>query len=66
MATRARMYVCMAATVLLAFAYTRIAGDWSDVAYFAGMAALIAIVASAGNFWLEFAPDGAFRREPRA
>jgi hypothetical protein len=65
MATRARMYACMAVTVLLAFAYTRIAGDWSDVAYFAGMAGLIAIVGAAGNSWIEFAPDGAFRRKPR-
>jgi hypothetical protein len=59
------MYVCMVATVVLAFAYSRVAGDWSDVAFFAGMAGLIAIVGTASNFWIEFAPDGAFRRERR-
>jgi hypothetical protein len=65
MSVRVRKYIVMAVVVALAFAYSRVSSGWDDLAFFAGMAGLIATVGTLGNFWIEFAPDGAFRRKPR-
>jgi hypothetical protein len=65
MRMRSRKYLWLAVTIVVAFAYARAAGDWSDVAFFAGMAGVIAVIVIAGNVFIELAPDGAFRRRPR-
>jgi hypothetical protein len=51
--------------VLVAFVYTRLAGEWSEPAFYAGGAGLIALLCALGLPWIEFAPDGAFRKQPR-
>jgi hypothetical protein len=66
MSMRARKYAWVAVTIVVAFAYSRAAGDWADIAFFAGLAGVVAFVAIAGNVFIEFAPDGAFRRRSRA
>jgi hypothetical protein len=66
MSMRSRKCVWLVVTVLLALAYTRVAGGWDDVAFFAGLAGVVAFVSIAGNVFTEFAPDGALRRERRA
>jgi hypothetical protein len=66
MSRRARHYVVTGATVVLAIVYARLAGAWSDAEYYGGAAGLIVLVGAFGLPWLEFAPDGAFRRRPRA
>jgi hypothetical protein len=66
MSKRARFYFVAVLAGVLGFAYGKLSGGWSDIALVAGMAGLIAMIGTAGNFWLEFAPDGAFRRKPRA
>jgi hypothetical protein len=66
MTKRGRNYVVMAISAVLGFVYGKLSGDWSDVVFVAGLAAVIATIGAAGNVWLEFAPDGAFRRKPRA
>jgi hypothetical protein len=66
MSMRARKYVWLAVTVLLALIYARISGAWGDVTFTAGFAGVVAFVAIAGNVFIESAPDGAFRRERRA
>jgi hypothetical protein len=65
MRKRNRNYVMMAVTVLVAFLYTRIAGDWSDVAFYGGAAGVLVLLLLIGLPWLEFAPDGAFRKQPQ-
>jgi hypothetical protein len=60
MSTRARKYVVLVATVLLALGLTRFGRDWSDVEFYAAAAGLIVAIVTVGNFWIEFAPDGAF------
>jgi hypothetical protein len=62
MSVRVRSYVVMVATVVVALAYTLIGRGWSDVAFYAGLAGLIAVVVIVGNLWTELGPDGAFRR----
>ena len=66
MSMRFRKYVWLAVTLLVSLAWTRVAGDWSDVAFFTVGAGVLAVVVLAGLFWIEFAPDGAFRRQSRA
>jgi hypothetical protein len=62
MSTRARKYVLAAIVMVLAYAYARLGGDWSNLAFYAGGAGLLALVGVGGCFWIELAPDGAFRR----
>ena len=54
----------MAASALAGLVYARIAHDWDLGAFLAGEAVVILLVGSVGLPWLEFAPDGAFRRRP--
>jgi hypothetical protein len=61
---RARFYVVLAVIVPIALAYSRLSSDWGSVAFFAGLAGLITVIGLVGNSWIEFAPDGAFRRRP--
>jgi hypothetical protein len=65
MSKRARNLIVVAISAVLGFAYGKLSGDWSEVAFVAGLGGLIATIGGAGMFWLEFAPDGAFRRAPR-
>jgi hypothetical protein len=62
MTMRARSYVVLAIAVVSAFAYTRMTRDWSEVAFYAGGAGVIALLVIAGNLWIELAPDGSLRR----
>jgi hypothetical protein len=68
MRKRGRHYVVSAITVLLALALSRIAHatGWSDAELYAAAAALIVVICLVGTSWVEFAPDGAFRRRPQA
>jgi len=66
MSMRARKYVVLAITVVIAAVYGRVASDWTLVELLAGEAVLIALVGGIGLPWMEFAPDGAFRRRPQA
>jgi hypothetical protein len=63
MSKRARHYVVMVATVCLALGLSRLGREWSDVGFYAAVAGLVVVIGLAGNFWIEFAPDGAFRRQ---
>jgi hypothetical protein len=65
MSKRARFYFVAMIAAVLGFAYGKLSGEWSGVPFVAGLAAVVLVVVTAGNFWLEFAPDGAFRRKPR-
>lgn len=65
MRVRTRTYVIMVAAVVVAFLYTWLAGDWRQLAFYGGGAGLIALICVLGLPWIEFAPDGAFRRQPR-
>jgi hypothetical protein len=64
MSKRARHYVVLALTVVLGVALGLLAraGTWSDVEAYAATAGLIVVIGLVGLPWLEFAPDGAFRR----
>ena len=62
MTKRSRRYVMLAVAATSALAYTRLAREWSEFAFYAGGAGVIALLVIAGNLWLEFAPDGSFRR----
>ena len=65
MTTRARFYVMLAVTVVSALIYTRVADDWSETAFYAGGAGVIAVLVVVGLPWIELARDGALRRPPR-
>ena len=65
MTLRTRKYVVVAVTVVIAAVYSRIAGHWSDVEFYGGGAALLVLICSVGLPWMEYAPDGAFRRRPQ-
>jgi hypothetical protein len=56
----------MAASALAGLGYARIAHGWDLGAFLAGEAVVIMLVGGVGLPWLEFAPDGAFRRRPEA
>jgi hypothetical protein len=64
MSKRARHHVVLAVTVVLGAALGLLSriGDWSDVEAYAATAGLIVVIVLVGLPWLEFAPDGAFRR----
>ncbi len=66
MRLRTRKYVLMVVAAIAGFTYARISRDWSDVAFYAGLAGVVALVGAVGLPWIEFAPDGAFRRRPQA
>jgi hypothetical protein len=62
MRKQSREYVVLVITVLAGVAYSLLAGGWADAAFHGGGAGLIAVIVLAGLPWIEFAPDGAFRR----
>jgi hypothetical protein len=66
MRQKTREYVLLVITVLAAVVYSLLASGWSDAAFYAGGAGLLAVIVLVGLPWLEFAPDGAFRRRPQA
>jgi hypothetical protein len=66
MSLRTRKYVLTAITVLLAAVYGQLAGGWNDPQYYGGAAGVLVLILAIGLPWLEFAPDGAFRRKPQA
>jgi hypothetical protein len=55
----------MAVSAVAGLVYARIARDWSFAAFLAGEGAVVALIVLIGLPWLEFAPDGAFRRRPQ-
>ena len=61
---RSRKYVALAVTVLVAAIYSRLANGWDDLLFYAGAAGLLVVIALVALPWMEFAPDGAFRRDP--
>jgi hypothetical protein len=67
MSTRARFYVVAVVCALAPAPLTLIAkaGEWSNVAFYGTGAVLLLVICAVGMFWVEMAPDGAFRREPR-
>jgi hypothetical protein len=66
MMLRTRKYVALAITVLAAAVYGRLAGGWDDLQYYGGAAVLLVIIVFVALPWMEFAPDGAFRRGPQS
>jgi hypothetical protein len=66
MSLRTRKYVLAVITLLLGALYAQLAGGWGDLQYYGGAACVLAFIALIGLPWLEFAPDGAFRRRPQA
>ena len=66
MKLRTRKYVSFAVTVLVAAVYSRLAAGWDDLAYYAGAAGLLVVIGLVALPWMEFAPDGAFRRRPQS
>lgn len=61
---RARHYAMTGIVVLVAALFARLAGHWSDLAFYATGAGILAVMVVVGMFWLESAPDGAFRGGP--
>jgi hypothetical protein len=66
MSRKRREYVVLVIALLAGVAYGLLSLDWSDVAFYGGEAGLIVLIVLAGLPWMEFAPDGAFRRRPRS
>jgi hypothetical protein len=66
MRRRTRWYVLLTFAVLMVFVYSRFTRDWSDAAYYGGAAGVMLLVGAVGFPWMEFAPDGAFRRRPQS
>jgi hypothetical protein len=66
MILRTRKYVLTVIVVLAAAGYGQLAGGWNDVQYYAGAAGLLALILLVGLPWLEYAPDGAFRKRPQS
>ena len=66
MRLRTRKYVLLLVGVLVIGIYSRFTGGWSDLEYYAGAAGLGVLIGAVGLPWLEFAPDGAWRRRPQA
>jgi hypothetical protein len=48
------------------FVYSRISRDWSFATFLAGEAAVVVVIGCLGLPWMEFAPDGAFRKQARS
>jgi hypothetical protein len=67
MSLRTRKYVLVLVAVVLTLALSRLAraGDWGEAEFYAAVAGLIAVVVLVGLPWMEYAPDGAFRRRPQ-
>jgi hypothetical protein len=63
---RARKYVVLAITVVIGAIYGQVAGDWARLELYVGEAVLIVLICGVGLPWMEYAPDGAFRRQPQA
>ena len=66
MSKRTRHYVWLVVCVIAGLVYGRISRDWSFDAFYAGFAGVVAVVGLIGLLWMEFAPDGAFRRRPQS
>jgi len=62
MSVRARTYVAMACTVVLAYFYSRLSSDWSFGAFYVGLMGLVTAIVLVALPWVELAPDGALRR----
>jgi hypothetical protein len=65
MSMRTREYVLLAITVLVGIVYGRLSTEWTDAAFYGGMAGILAGLAFVGMPGVEFARDGAFRRRPQ-
>jgi hypothetical protein len=65
MTVKTRKYVALAVTVVIGVAYGQLAGGWSDLEYYGGAAVLLVAIVGVALPWMEFAPDGAFRKHPR-
>ena len=63
---KTRKYVMLVIALLAGVAYGRLSLGWSDLEFYGGGAALIVLICGIGLPWMEFAPDGAFRRRPQA
>ena len=66
MSKRTRNYVMLVVALVAGLVYGRISRDWSGVAFYGGLAGVVVLVGGIGLPWLEFAPDGAFRRRTQA
>jgi hypothetical protein len=66
MTVRTRKYFVLAVTVLVGVVYGQLAGPLSDMEYYGGAAVLLVVICGIGLPWMEFAPDGSFRRRPQA
>jgi hypothetical protein len=65
MTIRTRKYVLLAITVIVGVVYGKLAGHWPDLEYYGGAAGLLVLICVFGMPWMEYAPDGAFRRNPQ-
>ena len=65
MKRRTRYYLWMAVAAVVGLVYARISSDWSFATFYAGFAAVVAVVVLAGIVWTELAPDGDLRRRPQ-
>ena len=63
---RTRNYVMLVVALVAGLVYGWISRGWSDVAFSGGLAGVVAVVGAVGLPWMEFAPDGAFRRGPQS
>ena len=64
MTLKTRKYVGLAITVIIGVVYGQLAGGWSDLEYYGGAAVLLVAILGVALPWMEFAPDGAFRKHP--
>jgi len=62
MSVRARKYVALGFTVVLAALYGRLSRDWDLGATLAGEGVLISVICLVAMPWIELAPDGGLRR----
>jgi hypothetical protein len=65
MSKQARSYVVLMIAAVAGGLYGWLSLSWSAPAFFAGEAVLIVLIGAVGLPWLEFAPDGAFRRHAK-
>jgi hypothetical protein len=66
MSKKTREYVMLVIALLVGGVYGWLSLGWSDLEFYGAGAALIVLVCGIGLPWMEFAPDGAFRRRPQA
>jgi hypothetical protein len=66
MKKRTRFYVLLLVGAALGSVYGKISDGWNFVEFYAGLASIVTLAGLIGLTWIEFAPDGAFRRKPRA